>query len=1480
MTTTIDPGTDAHTDVPVDRDRRSRRWTIAALAFVAYVPLLLTKPGTVSADTKAYLLLDPGRLLGRASWMWDTHVGAGTVTHQNIGYLFPMAPYYWVMSKVGVPVWLAERVWFGSLLFLAGLGMWWMLRRLGLRGIGTAVGAFMYMTTPYILPYMGRMSVILTPWSALPWLIGLTAVALRERTWRAPAIIGLVVTVMAGTNASSVVFALIGPALLVPYMLWGTREIDLRPALRAIVRIAVVTIPAQLWWVAGLYTQGKFGLPILQLTETVETVSETSTASEIVRGMGYWVFYGRDGLTNWIDSAPIFTQNDLMLGVGFVLPLLSLLAAMVIRWKYRIFFLSLVLIGLLLAIGAYPYDDPSVTSGIFKAVTANGIGFALRSSPRAVPLLVLGMAALLAAAVEPVLARLATVARSGRTRTLLRAVPYGLIAVAILGLPPLWQGGLVQKDLSFPSDLPTYWQDAAATLDSGDPEARVLELPGADFYAYNWGDTQDPITPGIIDRPWVGRELTAFGTPASVDLVRALDRRLQEGVADPAAIAPVARLLSASDVLLRMDTQYSRYRSPRPGDLWTLMGRRQGLPELGLPAPEVFGPESASPSDPRQPTVDEAELARTQAASVTPPLAIYSIEGARPMLRAEPKSPATVVWGDGDGVVDAAELGLVPGDTPIFYAPTVHTTPSLLDGLTVPSTSLVVTDTNRRRAQRWGTIRENNGATEAAGSTPLQEDPKDERLDMFPGITDDQRTVAWYGPDVADVRATTYGNVVAYSAEARAINAIDGDPRTAWTTGGYSDVVGDRLRIDLAHPVTADHVDLLQTQGNRFITKVSVWLDGERVATPTLGDDSFVGSGQRIDLGGEHTFSSVEVRIDAANVSGLQSYVGVSNVGIRELTIPGVSASEWIVVPSTDLAQLSGAGNPLTYVFSRWRANPVEAYRQDAELQLQRIFDVPRAEAFTLGGDARINAHVDGAVVDQALGRPGLDAGHPLVSGTTWLEGNLHDIPSAANDGDLTTSWVTPFGSQVGTKIVVTNPAPVTISSLDLAVVNDGRHSVPTALDLVDDAGTVHHVEVPALDDSAAPDTATTVHIAVDPFTSAKVEVRIAAQRDLLTTEFFGGGPHALPISIAELGLPATVAPYPAAVPSTCRTDLVTLDGAAVPVRMTGATADALDRAALPIQACDGSISLSAGSHRLHTDAGLDTGIDVDRVTFANQVPAAVTAATTTPTATPTVVPTRTGELSWEAQVSGATEPYWLVLGQSLAAGWKAKIKGGDSLGDPVLIDGFANGWYVDPAVVGPDVTVEITWAPEAVVQAGIAVSALWLVGIAVLAAVATRRRRRKGGARAADSGGTVQLFVPWAARGLASRGARVAATVTAAVVGFAVGGVAVGVVLAVATALAARWRRGHVVFPIVTILAIGAVVASYVVVQILKDYRTEMDWPTSFGPTHQLALIAVFSVAVEALLRYLARRWPASSGDHDVADESAVVEEGSAAVG
>ena len=98
------------------------------------------------------------------------NIGFGTVTHQNIGYLFPLGPFYWLTHGVlGMPAWVAQRLWLGTLLLLAGLGARYLLRTLGVTGPGLTVAMLAYAFTPYALQYSSRLSVLLSPWVALPW---------------------------------------------------------------------------------------------------------------------------------------------------------------------------------------------------------------------------------------------------------------------------------------------------------------------------------------------------------------------------------------------------------------------------------------------------------------------------------------------------------------------------------------------------------------------------------------------------------------------------------------------------------------------------------------------------------------------------------------------------------------------------------------------------------------------------------------------------------------------------------------------------------------------------------------------------------------------------------------------------------------------------------------------------------------------------------------------------------------------------------------------------------------------------------------------------------------------------------------------------------------------------------------------------------------------------------------------------------------
>ncbi|MCJ7670685.1 MAG: DUF3367 domain-containing protein, partial [Acidimicrobiia bacterium] len=695
---------------------RIRRLDVAGLALLSYVPFLLSSPGNVSADTKPYLYLDPGRLLARSAYLWSDHLGTGTVPHQGIGYLFPMGPYYWAMDQLGVPDWVAQRLWMGSISFAAAVGALWLLTMLGTRRSGALVGALVYILTPYQVAFTARISVLLLPWAALPWLVGLTARALARRGWRDPALFALVALAAGSVNATALLLVGIAPVLWLVVAL-VQRRASIGAVAATVGRIGVLTIGVSLWWAVGLVLQSRYGFSVLDATESLARVSGSTLPADLVRGFGNWFLSGSDRLGPWLEQGADYGTEKLLTVATLGVPLLAFAATACIRWRHRAYFVGLVVVGVVVGVGAWPYGNPSPLGSVFKSF-ANGsaLGLALRNTPRVVPVIVLGLAGLLAAGVS-----------SLASRPRLRLVAIGAVVVCVVvGFLPVWRHGYLAAGVERPEDVPRYWEDAAAALDAEGDATRVLEIPGSLFSAYRWGNTVEPVTPGLMGRPYVARERLPYGTAASVNLLAALDRRIQDGTLDAASFAPMARFLRAGTISLRSDLQYARYDTPAPGVLW----RRLTEPAApGLGAPIAFGPKIPGPTPTG--TAPSASAARA--------VALFPIVDAQRIVDAKPARRSVVLSGDGDGIVDATEAGLLDGRQLVQYAVTLDT--RALRATIARDADLVLTDSARKRSRHWDVLRGDVGPTEPAGRSEGSDDPEDQRLDQIPGTTDADRTV-------------------------------------------------------------------------------------------------------------------------------------------------------------------------------------------------------------------------------------------------------------------------------------------------------------------------------------------------------------------------------------------------------------------------------------------------------------------------------------------------------------------------------------------------------------------------------------------------------------------------------------------------------------------------------------------------------------------------------------------------------------------
>ena len=183
--------------------------------------------------------------------------------------------------------------------------------------------------------------------------------------------------------------------------------------------------------------------------------------------------------------------------------------------------------------------------------------------------------------------------------------------------------------------------------------------------------------------------------------------------------------MAVGDVLLRLDLQTDRFNLvpavDEPGALFT-----DGQP-TGLTPPQRYGTKvpgrnvyTGTPDLTRPPSLDETP----------PPVAMLTVKDPQSIVRAQGADAPVVVAGDGEGLVDLAAAGLLElaGD-PLRRLVRDDARPGLR---ALPADAvLVLTDSNRRRAQRiglanatgtrrprarsrWSTIR----ATSASTSSP------------------------------------------------------------------------------------------------------------------------------------------------------------------------------------------------------------------------------------------------------------------------------------------------------------------------------------------------------------------------------------------------------------------------------------------------------------------------------------------------------------------------------------------------------------------------------------------------------------------------------------------------------------------------------------------------------------------------------------------------------------------------------------------
>lgn len=1501
-------------------ERRLRRCGHLLLAALAFLPLLFIDQGVVSSDTKAYLYLDPARFVAHVSSMWFPTVALGTVTHQYVGYLFPMGPYYVLTAAIHLPTWVAQRVWLGALLFAAGAGILYLCKALDMRGPGPIVAALSYMLSPYLLQYAARESVLLSPWAGLPWMVAFTVLTLRRRgasRWRYPALFALVVLAVSGINATAVIYVIAAPCLWLVWAVAIEREARWRDAGAVLLEMGVLSVLVSAWWIVGLMVEAGYGIDILRYTESVKATSSTSTTAEVLRGLGYWYFYGSGRLGAWTQSVVLYTKWLWLVALSFFLPVLSFLAGMLVRWRHRGYFVLLAVLGVVMSVGAFPYDHPTPLGSALKAFMQDTTaGLAMRSTDRATPLVLLGLAMLLGAGVS---------ALWMRTTWVGWATGIVVAGLVVANNPAVFNGDAIAVGgLSEPAHLPSYELAALDYLNDTGTGTRVLAIPGDDFAAYTWGDTNDTPQPAILTRPFVTREQQLMGSMATADTLYALDSPIQTSIENTAALAPMASLLSAGNVMVEYDQNSAMYGVVQA----VTLSRALAATPKGLATKRTFGTPG---QDVAKPTTTAELLTDPLDLSEPSPVVTYRVDDPRPITRAESDHGVLLVAGNASGLETLAAQGLLDTTSAIYYAGTLTSHPAQLESLAKSGATLVVTDSNRKQEYRWNALSANAGYIEEASARLTTQTPTASPLDLFPGTPKGSRTVSTF-IGAADITASSYGNSVNYDPEDRAYSAVDSNLRTAWLTGTFtSDVDGQWWQAKFTRPVSENHITVVQPlygTRKRSITRVTLTFTGHDPVTVALGAASRRASGQRISFP-ERSFKTLRITIDT-----ISSEHGLP-VGFADVEIPGQKVIEVDQMPTDLLRALgkSSLADRLVIAMTRTRVSPYTTARIDPQMTLARAFTLPTARTFALSGTATLSTFLSDDQIDRLAGVAGATGSGVVATSSSRLTGDLAGTAGAAADGNPRTVWQSGFGAKDvnGARLQYLLPSAVTFDHMTLEFVADRHHSIPAQIQVTAETpsgrrAATRTVTLPTVVRSLVPGTVYDLPVTFPALTGRKIRITFTQVHDKRGTLANGTRTEILPLGIATVGIPGVSVPSaPVMLPGTCQSNLVTIDGKPVTVDVVGPTAQALSDGEVTIEPCGkdkAGIHLAAGHHVIETalaatpahtgtscaSTGGCDGWNIDELTLDSAAgggpePARAATLRTTPAATrslappapgkaPAVTTAATSSTAESLSVADATSPFELVLGESVNAGWHAVAHPAPSapaaahdvtLGTPELVDGFANGW----AVTAPDLhalgatsthgrfTVSLTWTPQRAVWAGIGVSALATVLCLFLVFVpeerwqAWRRRVRRGPSprrrrEAREVGATrpaaqidhhLELALPFGARArrLPWGAIAVIAVVTGALAA-AISQPLCGVAVAVAVAAGLSFRHLRVLGALAAVGLLVAAAAVVVVGQVLHPAASGAHWPAAYTDAADLAAMAVAFFGADTVVDYCRR--------------------------
>jgi arabinofuranan 3-O-arabinosyltransferase len=1210
------------------------RWLIGFCLLILALPFL-TAPGQLISDTKLDLAIDPGRFLARALTLWDPQQ-FGQLQDQAAGYLFPMGPFFYLGRLAGLDPWVIQRLWIGTVGVAAFLGTVRLADRLGIGTPWSRIAAgFGYAASSAALTLIGELSSEFLPAAMLPWiLIPLVGAAHGGRRGRAAARSAVAVALCGGVNAAATV-AVCVPAVL--YVLTLPRP---APRWRILAWWVPAVAAATWWWLVPLALLSKYGVSIIPYTESAAVTTSATSLSNVLRGTENWVSYlvvnGQPWwrLGYWIATAALPT---LLTGLAAGLGLAGLLRP---RLPARRFLLCLLLVGVLLACAGYVSTLGNPLSGHVDHLI-NGPASAFRNLRKFDPLIrlpiVLGLAHLLGSVRPPRLRPVAIAA----------AVAIGGVAI------PAYAGGLAAAG-SF-GRIPSYWVNAANWLNTHAGRQTVLVEPGSAFGQYLWGSPIDDVLQPLTTADFAERDLSYIGSPGNERLLDAIDQRIAAGDGS-AGLTQVLARMGIRYVLVRNDLIRTGLAGAWPSRVSQALATSPGIVRVAQFGPPVG---SATPDD-----------AATNFDPPYPAVEIYQVRGAQPVATVQPAAGTLRVYGGPEALLTLAGEGLL-GHRPVLLN---------ADSPGLPAAAAVVTDTLRRRVRNFGELRTNYSPTLTA-SQPLRtfEAAADYTA---PGWARYQAVARYYG--ISNVTASSSAAGIEaipgqWASGLLPYAAVDGSMRTMWESGSLAGPVGQWLQLDLDFPANPGTIQAAFTDSPALgppVTQVAVTTAAGRRVDPV----QVTGNPQTLRV---PTGRTSWLRITVTRLAAVPNPAIGTQVGIKEISVPGMQASRAILaprVPGADPAAvvLTKAQPPpsscmLTTL--RWVCSPALATSTEEQYGFDQGFSAPSASPATLRGSAVLIAP---SLVTKY---PRLAPGQPWVSASSRYTRDPQDQPRSAFDGNPATTWIaSPLDARPSLTINWGHPRTVR----SVTIQRPPGASGPLQVLLSGSAGQARGGTV-----------------------GSSGVLRFAPMRTSKLTLLFT--PVQTPLQITDVVIPGVPALDTPLGPFRLRCGLgpvIELNGKLLPTRVTGTFAGLLTGRPMSFTACSG-VTIARGTNRVvepvkdafdvqdvvltRTGAGLSGQAGPGAPTS----PKPTTSATSTASAVASTPVTPTLVRSWTPsrrvlQVTAPTRSY-LVVNEDFNAGWQARL-GGARL-RAVRIDGWKQAWLLPAGTAG---TVTLTYAPDA----------------------------------------------------------------------------------------------------------------------------------------------------------------------------------------